>query len=374
MTSDGVVALVAGGTHHVELRLSPVPAFTVAGVITGTEASYAGLVLLLYPADSGTPFGGHRDTATTIVDGDGRFAFVNVPRGRYTIEPADTLARYLVTGPVSAWTRDRPPGWQGQSYLMHNESGVRFEARRSRGDSLAWGRAVVDVDRDIDDVGLTMAPMARVSGRIRWPDGSEVPRGYVRMNLEAATGDAAQGLPSGYIRPDDVAAGRVDFEITNIRPGSYFLRPSSPYGWAVRSIRYQGEDWTDRPVTFLGGEQIGDVVIELTNELPTLSGFVAEAAEPGARVTVVAFPFDRRLWDAQGRSPPRFLKVSAKLTGRYVMPEFPAGRYYIAAHDGELPPEWRSPEFLERLAAIAVDREIAWGEHVFLDLTARKVR
>jgi hypothetical protein len=187
------------------------------------------------------------------------------------------------------------------------------------------------------------------------------------------TGDPAQGRPLGIIRPDDVVSRVVDVEIRGIRPGTYVLRPDAPRGWVVRSIRHQGQDWVDRPMQFLGGERVEDVVVEFTNELPTLSGAVEET-ETGRPATVVAFPFDRRLWVDQGRWPPRFLKVAVKLTGRYVMPEFPAGRYYIAAIDGDLPAEWRTLEFLERLAAIAEERDIDWGDDVVVNLTASKVR
>jgi hypothetical protein len=374
-TSGGVVALAPGGTHHVKLRLSAVPGYTVAGVITGAGDSYSGLALRLYSADSGSArSSGSPDVATTVVAGNGRFVFVNIPRGRYTIEPADTLSRYYVAGSESGLDRTFPPGWERQSYSRHNDSGVSFETHDSRGDSRGWGRSVVDVDGDIDNVELTVARAGTLKGRITWPDGLELPRGYVAMYLEPASGDPALGLPTGRTRPDDVAAGVVEFEISNVRPGSYFLRPNPPPGWAVRSIRRQGEDWTDRPVTFLAGDEIDDVVVDLTDELPTLSGFVAEAAGPGARVTVVAFPLDRGLWQPQGRRAPRFVQAAAKLTGRYVMPGFPAGRYYIAAIDGELPPEWRSPEFLERLADVAEDRDIDWGDDLVLDLTARTVR
>jgi hypothetical protein len=329
------------------------------------------------------PFGGDWDLATTLVDADGRFTFMNIPPGQYTIEVVNHLTRYYRGGvSSSAYRSDPPPGWgrgglsgglSGGSTGRTNPQGVSFLWRGDPRAGEDWGATTLDVQDDVRDLVLVMTPLGQVRGRIQWPDGAEVPRGYVRLNLEPVTGDPAQGRPSGFIRPDDVASRVVDVEVRGIRSGAYVLRPDAPSGWVVRSIRHLGQEWADRPMEFLGGERVEDVVIEFTNELPTLSGDVA-GAEPGSSATVVAFPFDRRLWVDQGRWPPRFMKVAVKLTGRYVMPEFPAGRYYIAAIDGELPPEWRSPAFLARLAAIAEERDIAWGEAVVVDLTAREIR
>lgn len=373
-TSDAVVVLSPGGSRSLELQLRAVPAFAVSGVVVGGDGSYAGLPLRLYVAEGGEAlFSGGQDVATTLVDHSGRFVFANVPAGRYTIEPADTLARYFAVGAQSGYDRTPPPGWEGQSYARSADSGVNFEVQRSR-DRWGWGRTIVDVARDVDSVELAIAPLGSLRGRVAWPSGAELTRRGVSVNLESTLGDPALGLPSGRIRPDDVAGGVIDFEISGVRAGSYILRPNPPPGWAVRSILHQGEDWMDRPVIVQAGDQFDDVVIELTNELPTLSGFIAEAAEPGARVTVIAFPSDRGLWRNQGRRAPRFLRASARLTGQYLMPEFQAGRYYIAAIEGELPQQWQAPEFLERLAASAVEREIDWGENMVLDLTAREVR
>jgi hypothetical protein len=377
LAPTGLVALDAGGTRDVELQLSPELGFTVSGVVRGSAETYKGLPLRLYSAESaGSPFGGGRDLATAVVDAAGRFRFMNLPAGRYTIEAIDGITRYFRGSTSSSvYMPDFAPGWAGGSSSgWFDSDGVSFEARRSRRDDEDWGATVVDLERDVADVVLTMAPLGHLSGRLSWPDGIVVPERTVNMFLESTTGDPSLGVPVGRVSRGDVAAGRVDFDVRGIRPGTYLLRPDPPPGWAVRSIRHQGQDWTDRPIAFQGSERIDDVVVELTNELPTLSGRIAAAVEPGARVSVVIFPFDRSIWAAHGRRPPGFLKVSAKLTGRYVMPEFPADRYYVAAVDGDLPPEWQSPEFLERLAAVAVDREIDWGQDVVLDLTAKTVR
>jgi hypothetical protein len=166
----------------------------------------------------------------------------------------------------------------------------------------------------------------------------------------------------------------MDFEVAGIRPGSYLLRPSVPLGWLVRSITHRGQDMTERPLVLHGGERIDAVVVELTDESASLAGSVADAIEPSARVTVVIFPRHRGAWEAMGLRPPWLRIAAADVAGRYVAARLPAGEYYVAAIEGTLPPDWASVAFLERLADIAVERDLDWGDDVLLDLTAYKIR
>jgi hypothetical protein len=375
LTSEGLLSLDAGETRNVDVQLSPTPGFRVSGRVVG-PSNYKGLLLRLYAADAGdVPFGGRRDLATAIVDRTGRFTFVNVPSGRYAIEPGDSMTSY-VPAASGAGAQLTPIGWKEgsivQAFVTTSPTYVKLDRRNSRGAIEDWGSAVVVVDGDADDVTLTLNSPGELVGRLTWLDAKQQPESSIGIQLESLTGDPSLGLPAANVRTREFTAGGADFNISAIRPGPYLLRLSdSARGWAIRSIRHRGQDFTERPMLWQGGERIDGVVVELVKGPAALSGEILAVAFPGATVTVVVFPFEQDAWQFIGLSPPRLHAIPVTMTGRYSVANVAAGRYYIAALSGALPPDWASPPFLKRLAVIAIERELRWGQQLTLDLTAK---
>ena len=93
---------------------------------------------------------------------------------------------------------------------------------------------------------------------------------------------------------------------------------------------------------------------------------------PAVQTAVVYFPADPSYWRRYGRQPERIRSVAVRL-GRYVVPDVPAGDYFLVAVEEGLGPDWTEPAFLEAAAKVATRVSLDWGETKIQDLTVREV-
>jgi Carboxypeptidase regulatory-like domain len=138
--------------------------------------------------------------------------------------------------------------------------------------------------------------------------------------------------------------------------GMLLIRPSGRPEWLLRSVRVNGVDVTDTPLSFGRREDsLTDVEVILTNQGAEVSGSAIDPrGQTGLPYTVVVFPVDRERWARHSR----FVKVvPADPDGTYTVRGLPTSEYFVAAvdrlqmRDGS--GEWEEPAFLEALTAAA---------------------
>ena len=224
--------------------------------------------------------------------------------------------------------------------------------------------------RDIGNVGITLTPGARLSGRVDFqgvPKPQREVTGLMRVHAVAV-----DGVPFGDAYSDPLGADG-DFEFLGVMPGEHVIRLEGlPDGWALRSVYLMGREVTDTPLTFDGGQVLGNLQVVASDVETVVSGRVTgdnDRARPDA--VVVAFPADPGLWVAYSRHVKR---SRPGLDGDYRIRGLPAGEYLIVATDEIDEADVLSPEMLERLSAPAERMTLKAGERKTRNLPVRSLR
>ena len=144
----------------------------------------------------------------------------------------------------------------------------------------------------------------------------------------------------------------------------------APPGWALKEIRVNGVDITDRPLPFGRTDQsLTGVEVVLTDRVSTLVGTIRdENARPASGASLIVFSTDPAQWYPASRF---VRKTVAAADGAFALTGLPSGIYYVAAV-AQLPPgedAWQDPEFLDALIPRASTVTIADGQQ--LSLTVR---
>jgi hypothetical protein len=387
VTEASVVDLAPGDDREgVDLRLEPVPSARISGTVDGPPEAVAGLLLRLVTAGS-EELGVGSETATTIVAGNGTFAFLNVPAGAYTIDAARGVAQYewpAANGRVgSAWTAT-PPGYALDGMVMMSgaasaPAGTMFTMRAAPGTAAYWGRTAVVVEgRDLEDVIVTMRRGASLRGRIVWETAAKVREEteFVSVLGEPTSGNLAFALSTGGFGRRQTGS---TFTIEGMLPTSYSLRLMMGGNWTVKSITWNGRDHTYVPFDASSGADFDGVVVTLTDKIAGIRGTARDAQGNVANgAIVIAFPVERELWTSAGLSPPRMREVAAGSAGTYRLANLPAGDYYVMAIDPAGADTdanaWRDQAFLDSAHQLAERVALQWGETKTLDLRVVKMR
>jgi hypothetical protein len=384
VTEAALIDLAPGDDREgVDVRLDPVPSARISGTLDGPPEVVAGLLLRLVSAGS-EELGVGSETATTIVAGNGTFVFLNVPAGAYTIDARRAVAQYELPAANaragSSWTAT-PPGYALDGIVMMSgaasaPAGTMFTMRGAQGTAAYWGRAAVAVEgRDIENVVVTMRRGASLRGRIVWEPAVKVPEelGFASVLGEPTDGNITLALPTGLgRRPTDGT-----FTIEGMLPTSYTLRLMVPGNWVVKSIAWNGRDYTNIPFDASSGADFDGVVVTVTDKVAGITGTArdAQGAVVGGSL-VIAFPVERERWASYGLNPTRMRAVMADSAGAYRFTNLPAGDYYMMAIDhadaGADANAWRDPAFLDYAHQFAERVSLEWAETKTLDL--RRVR
>lgn len=200
-----------------------------------------------------------------------------------------------------------------------------FQVRPSSGNQRPeYANKEINVsNEDLDDLVISTAPAAYVSGRITLEDaeaGVRIKAESIKVVPKFIGNTVAPGRAS--IRID----GR--FDIREIL-GFGFLRAEDQTGeWGLEGVYRDGREITDEPVDFAGLEG-KDIEIRMTRRMAALSGVVGNSRnEPLSNYTVVLFPQDPQLW----RQDSRFIRTGRPdQFGRFALEHLPAGEYFVAA-------------------------------------------
>lgn len=370
--------VIQAGEHRtgVDVRLDPVPAVGVSGVIDGPAEARGNLAMRLVP-DGLEDLGWGGEAATTVSAPDGSFTFANVPAGRYTIETPMAMSQYTIgsMGIFYVPLLPQPPGTGvGRTGgIVESMPGFGFVGSETAAAGF-WARIPIAVGaRDETGVVVALQPVARMSGRLigETTPGSTPPAAAPRfVSLQSASGSARLGDPrSSSTRT--VQPG--EFAIEGILPGQYLLRGNET-GWMVKSVIVNGRDYTYTPIDIASGSPISDVVVTFTNAIPALSGVVRSDSGVAADAAVIAFPVEPEQWTRYGISPARIKTVQASTIGQYRFRNLPAGNYYLIAVPASLMHAWREPDFFKQAQPLATRVTIGWGEQKTADLKVSNVR
>ena len=379
LSNATAIELGAGDDRqNVDVQLQPVRGFRVSGRLDSPPEAVTGMTLRLMPAGA-EALGQGTEAATALAADDGTFTFLNVPAGSYTILAARSVSEYGFRPPftVSA-PLPRVPGLRfsssSSSAVMSAPSGTMFSTSASSGSQRYQGRLAVNVgDGDLSNVIVPLLGGATITGRIvleqKKPMPAELQR-IVTIRAEPANGDPSLGQPRSIRRPEDP----LNFTIEGVLPGEYLLRVFGP-GGSIKSISWNGKDYTYTPIDLTAGGDVAGVVLTLTDEAATVSGVVRDAAgQPAAEAAVMHFPIEQGQWTNFGSQPVRLRATTASTSGVFALRQLPAGDYYVIAVDGELIDAWKDPAFLERAARVATRVTVEWGETKTQDLVVQTIR
>jgi len=333
VVSDAMPLAVKAGDVRDGLgfTVAAVPMATISGTLIGADGAPTQAIAMSVEMD-GPPLPAIGPLAPKVIrpNARGEFSIAGLGPGLYRIR-----AR---AGGVTL----RPDGTTAE---------IRAEAQTQ------WAVAQVAVSgTNIDGLILTLQPGLAFSGTVV-AEAASAPaswKGTMVTIQPASTAVASRQVPVG----DD---GR--FTITGIEPHNYEVRVTLPAtlagsGWTLGSVRHQGRDIRDAPLTFADGS-IDGAEVRLTTAVTALTGTLT--LESGAAATeyfIVAFPEDRALWHP---ASPRVRVMRPAADGAFSTRDLPPGAYRIAALVDVEDDEPRRQEFLESIydAALRVTVEAA---------------
>jgi protocatechuate 3,4-dioxygenase beta subunit len=308
----------------IDLSMSRTSTARISGtLLNAAGAPTTGGSLTLLPARSAAsvtsvPLGAR------ILD-DGRFEFTNVPSGQYLVR-ADR-------GRSNAWT-------EGE-----------------------FGALPISIDgADVTGVTLQTSAGSSISGRVRFDS-------FNNAAAPAASTVALSPVPAD----DDLAPStwadaniRTDgtFEIRGVNGPRRLALTRLPDGWALKEIRINGIDATDRIVSFGRADQsLADVDVVLTDRVNHLRGSVSDdQGQPLPTSVVIVFSTGRDRWYPVSRFTRR---ATVGKDGTFSIAGLPSGVYYVAAvaqppTDGD--DAWQDPAFLTSLIPRASSTTLGDGD------------
>jgi uncharacterized protein (DUF2141 family) len=324
--------------ESVDIVMRPVRSVVLEGTLATTEGSpVTGVTLSLSPTGPVLPPSrGAQPTLSIPPDGSGRFKYIGVAPGVYTLT-----------------------------------------ARRASSPVPLMGTARVLVTDDTR-VALTLEPMATVNGRLVFegvpaPSSVEMTRARIQLlapdatPIPAAAGLARSGGTTSRSSGGTVVSPARDgtWSFGAMAPGPYRLVVDVPGGWWARSATLNGRDVLDALLVLGPGDSF-NLVITLSNQHSAIQGTLR--ASPDQSVSdcfLVVFPTDRSLWL---RGTRRLKAVRPSTSGAFVFRNLPPGDYFLAALADLDPEEWQEATFLTQVESAAVRVTLAEGETRTQDL------
>jgi hypothetical protein len=247
-------------------------------------------------------------------------------------------------------------------------NGLNFFQFATEDDGLI-ARQPVTVSADVSGIVVDLKPTVTVRGRFVVPaNAPPAPFGPI-VQAQPADGSASLSMLSS-ARLGQPAT--PTFTVNGLLPGRYILRTLGPYG--LKSITWNGKDYTNTPIDTTSGQDFDDVVVTFTIDKQQLSGTVSTAPGLPAPTMVVAFPAERELWSDYGLTPFRILTAPVSTSNAYSFTSIPGGNYLLFALDAAHADAWKDPAFLASVAGLATPVSLEWGEKKTQDIQTRPIR
>jgi hypothetical protein len=302
------------------------------------------------------------EAATTQVEPDGRFTFLNVPAGEYTLLVQSSVTDLSAVQPTVRMP-EAPGFLRGSSNAVGTLpalGGLFFLSRN--GPALpGWARIPVSVGAaNIEDLVVALQPTVSVRGHVEFAAGTSPRR--VLLTAQPANGEISAGMT---LVGSTSSEKNFVFEIGGLAAGHFLLRSLE---LQLASVMWDGRDVLDTGFDTSSGRDFDGVVVTLIDSKVEISGNVRGRQGPAVS-TIIAFPTDRNRWMNYGLNPLRFGTARSGTDGGYRFDRLRQGEYFLAAVDERHSNAWMDPAFLDALVPSAVRVSVRWGESRRQDLT-----
>ena len=343
----------------VDFQVEPVPAVRVSGRLEGWTDPPAFLLRLLPRGGEQLGFGS--EVATTVCEPDGRFTFLNVPQGDYTLI-AQASVMDFTSGDESTRIADAPGFPQGGITVgsMEGAPGLGYLSRHGAANP-RWARQPVTIGSgDVEDLVVLLRPTVTIRGRLVFAEGVTPPaKNRVLLHAVPANGDPSLGQPSGGTAPG-AAADNLTFTVSGLLGGTYLLAPFQRF--IIVSAITGGRDVVYSGFDASRGEDFDDVVLTLTDKFASIAGRVDGVPDRSRTAAVIVFPVQPDRWTNFGWRPAQFQTARASVEGEFTIEDLPAGEYYVIAVDAGDMHAWLDPKWLAAAAPAATRVTLGWGE------------
>ena len=352
----------------VDFALQTTPAFRVSGRVENPTGQPAGIVLRLMPRGL-EELGVGSESATAAVGTDGRFAFLGVPAGTYTLLAPGSSFEFNLRPQGGLGGREptlpSTPGLARGGLTGGLVSGTPLLGFNTRvpPDAAAhagFARMAVTVGlADLTNLVVPLEATATLHVQLADDTGAAVQIGTIQ--LEAANASPALGSRLGV----SVDKERRLFVFPEVPPGDYVVRvPNS----TIQSVTIGGEDYLRRPLSVASGADVTLAVV-LASKPAKLSGVVRDARNvPVPLAGAIAFPVDQTLWTNYGFVPTWIRPSVGTSNGSYQIANIRAADYYVVGVDAAHINAWANPEFLQSAIPFATKITLDWGDAKVLDV------
>lgn len=337
----GAVLNLGPGEHlrAIDFRVRAQSGFSVVGRVVGPAGAVAGLRVQLDSAEESGALT-NLGIATATTGKQGEFRFVNVIPGRYRLRGAQ----------YRTWN-DKDEGHRLFDAPMAMRDGALAPVPFGPGYWFDEGLSVVG--DNIGPILVEAQPGFQISGSIQFEGGIDPP-GSLHL---PSRGIHIWELDRFFREPHPLTRIEADrrFESVPLPPGRYQIGMFRTYpGWSMAAVLVADLDRAGFPIEVR--TDLRDIKVVLTDKPSKLTGTVrvrGGAVDP-ADSTVVVFSSERALWGVPAAwLPSRVVAMRPFGDGRYGVDLLP-GTYYAAALQGDIPADWRTASFLERLVSFAV--------------------
>jgi protocatechuate 3,4-dioxygenase beta subunit len=346
-----VAVAVGQEVSTVDIALQPVRLAKISGMAVGSDGKpMAGAMVMLMPSMKDAmqfmPGG------TSRTNKDGQFTLSGVAPGEYSLQ-AQSLAGMMSAASeamtVFAVSSDRPSTPQGSA--QEREFAV----------------ATVSVaGEDLSGVVVTGTRGAKASGRITFTGGA-VPDGVSTIRLMAGPTDNENMGPALAAFGNSSVKDDGTFTMDGLVGGRMFRVLNGPKEWFLHRVTVNGEDITDKGMEFKPGEDVSDILVEMTNKTTAITGTVTdEKGQTLKDCTVVVFAEDQQKWTLPGSRWARSARPDQD--GHFKFSNLPPGAYYAIAVEYVASGEWGDPEWLARASRKAARFTLDEGAAKALDL------
>ncbi|MBL8241045.1 MAG: carboxypeptidase regulatory-like domain-containing protein [Bryobacterales bacterium] len=307
-SAASTITLAAGEERTgIEIRLRRTPAVRVAGRLAGEIPPNTPAYMSMMPAGA-RRFGGANQFGA-IAGSDGSFVFHNVTPGDYFVHGN-----------------------------LHQPGGVK---------PLSGVTRVSVGPQDIEDLTVVMAPLVRITGRVRAEGGAKLPAEQVSIGLRPMD----MGLPGGWggrVKPDGT------FVIENLQRQRYGMGGNAPKGWYLKALSAGGQRQPELEFDVTGAEMNLELVY--SDRPGAVSVTLEGSPEDGGQTIAVAIPEGAR----QLTNLYKAAHIAAE-TKVVKIDDVPPGNYQIVACPSSLVPSLAEDAIWERVKAKATAVKVEEG-------------
>ena len=341
-----VTVAVGQEAQNTDFALAPVRLARITGTVMTSEGKplEGGMVTAMPTSRTGEVGLALLGGAVGRTSKDGNFSIPSVAPGEYT----------LTVRSVRIITSDG-----GDTMMFRTAIGGGSDGAESETASVP----VVVSGEDLSNVVIITSKGATASGRITFEGGAPPAANAVRISSVATDADAPGMMASGG------AAIKEDgsFQLKGLSSRRLVRVNNLPPGWALKSVRLNGEDVTDSGVEFKSGQDLSGLEVVASSKQTEITGGVTGSnGSPLKDYTVVVFSDDPQYWSlpftrwVNGTRPDQ--------EGRFRLRNLPAGSYNIVAVDYIEAGAWGDPDLLDRLKSHARRITLSEGGSERVDL------